>query len=235
MLLILMGIMTFTGFMNSFTGYLSSPGGFSSGSSTAKEQTTAAVETSPMGEENTETMPAQSENADDTKASIAAAESSSTAEETTTAAPILAPDFTLVDQNGETHTLSDYQGKTVFLNFWATWCPPCRGEMPEIQALYERYGSNEEDLIVLGVAGPNQGQEGDVDHITSFLSEQGYTFPVVMDETGDVFYNYSIYSYPTTFMIDKDGNIFGYASGALSADMMESIVKQTMDGKLAPQ
>jgi len=107
--------------------------------------------------------------------------------------------------------------------------------MPEIQALYERYGSNEEDLIVLGVAGPNQGQEGDVDHITSFLSEQGYTFPVVMDETGDVFYNYSIYSYPTTFMIDKDGNIFGYASGALSADMMESIVKQTMDGKLAPQ
>lgn len=235
MLLILMGIMTFTGFMNSFTGYLSSPGGFSSGGSASKEQTTAAVETSPMGEENSETMPAQSENADDTKASIAAAESDTTAEETTTAAPILAPDFTLVDQNGETHTLSDYQGKTVFLNFWATWCPPCRGEMPEIQALYERYGSNEEDLIVLGVAGPNQGQEGDVDHITNFLSEQGYTFPVVMDETGDVFYNYSIYSYPTTFMIDKDGNIFGYASGALSADMMESIVKQTMDGKLAPQ
>ncbi|MFQ8759197.1 MAG: peroxiredoxin family protein [Intestinimonas sp.] len=61
-------------------------------------------------------------------------------ESTASPAPVPAPDFTLYDQNGVEHTLSDYQGKTVFLNFWATWCPPCKAEMPDIQALYEDWG-----------------------------------------------------------------------------------------------
>ena len=65
----------------------------------------------------------------------------------------------MVDQNGNTHKLSDYKGKTVFLNFWATWCPPCRAEMPDIQKMYEDYGKNTKDLIVLGVAGTNVGNE----------------------------------------------------------------------------
>ena len=144
-------------------------------------------------------------------------------------------DFTLTDQYGNTHTLSDYKGKTVFLNFWATWCPPCKREMPEIQALYERYGENEGDLIVLGVANPktveypnNSDETQDV--VEKFLKDNGYTFPVVMDLTGDTFSQYMISAFPTTFMIDKDGNVFGYASGSLSGDMMESIVQQTMTG-----
>lgn len=241
LLLILMGIMTFTGFMNSFTGYLSNPGSFSGGnnSQSATNQTTAAPpETSPAIPDSGQEKSAETDNTEaskDNASQTAAGTDNATAESTTEAPKILAPDFTLVDQYGDTHTLSDYQGKTVFLNFWATWCPPCRGEMPEIQALYEKYGSNKEDLIVLGVAGPNQGQEGDTDHIKDFLTQEGYTFPVVMDETGAAFMDYSIYSYPTTFMIDTEGNVFGYASGALSADMMESIVKQTMSGKLEPQ
>ena len=142
-----------------------------------------------------------------------------------------APDFTLTDQFGNEHKLSDYKGKTVFLNFWATWCPPCRSEMPEIQKMYESYDENAGDLVVLGVAAPNYGQEGDEDQISNFLTENGYDFPVVMDTDGELTGQYAISAYPTTFMIDKDGNVYGYVSGALTGEMMESIVKQTMEGK----
>lgn len=142
-----------------------------------------------------------------------------------------APDFTLLDQYGAEHTLSDYQGKTIFLNFWATWCPPCRSEMPEIQSLYEKYGKNEEDLVVLGVATPNVGREGSEEEITAFLSDNGYTFPVVMDLYGILSSQYGISAYPTTFMIDSDGKVYGYVEGALTGEIMESIVQQTMDSK----
>src|SRR5699024_8381809 len=78
---------------------------------------------------------------------------------------IPAIDFTLVDQYGETHTLSDYKGKVVFLNFWATWCPPCRMEMPDIEEVYKERGKNAEDVIILGVSGPNLGREGSKEEI----------------------------------------------------------------------
>lgn len=192
-LLILMGIMTITGFMNGMTDYL---------------EGTSGEQDSRVSEESAST------------------DSSETAERE----PVAAPDFTLTDQYGNEHTLSDYQGKTVFLNFWATWCPPCRSEMPEIQKLYEEYGSNEEDLIVLGIAAPGYGDEGTVEEITEFLNENEYTFPVVMDETGEMFYRYGISAFPTTFMIDAGGNVYGYVQGAMTGDIMESIVQQTMDG-----
>ena len=101
--------------------------------------------------------------------------------------------------------------------------------MPEIQALYEKYGENEEDLVVLGVATPNLGQEGSAEDIAAFLEDQGYTFPTVMDETGFISAMYGISAYPTTFMIDADGNVYGYVASALTGDIMESIVQQTMD------
>lgn len=142
-----------------------------------------------------------------------------------------APDFTLTDQYGQTHTLSDYQGKTVFLNFWATWCGPCKMEMPDIQALYEDWDENAGELVVLGVAGPNIGQEGSAEDITAFLEENGYTYPVVMDETGTLFYQYGISAYPTTFMIDTEGNVFGYVQGAVSREVMDDIVEQTRTGQ----
>lgn len=142
-----------------------------------------------------------------------------------------APDFTLTDQYGETHTLSDYQGQTVFLNFWATWCGPCKMEMPDIQALYEDWDENAGDLVVLGVAGPNIGQEGSAEDIAAFLEENGYTYPVVMDDTGALFYQYGISAYPTTFMIDPEGNVFGYVQGAVSREIMDDIIQQTMTGQ----
>ena len=113
-LLVLMGVMTLTGFMNGITSYLSSAAG-------------SGVSNQPQTEESA--APAPSE---------APASETPVPEESPAASerPVIpAPDFTLVDQYGETHTLSDYAGKTVFLNFWATWCGPCKSEMPEIQAL----------------------------------------------------------------------------------------------------
>ena len=159
------------------------------------------------------------------------APSGSAQEESGEIPEIPAPDFTLTDQFGETHTLSDYQGQTVFLNFWATWCGPCKMEMPDIQALYEDWDENAGDLVVLGVAGPNIGREGSAEDIAAFLEENGYTYPVVMDDTGALFYQYGISAYPTTFMIDPEGNVFGYVQGAVSREIRDDIIQQTMTGQ----
>ena len=145
-------------------------------------------------------------------------------------APIPALDFTLTDQFGNTHTLDQYKGKTILLNFWATWCGPCRSEMPDLQAVYEDYGKNEKDLVVLGVAAPNLGQEGSAEDITAFLEENGYTYPTLMNEDASLFYSYGISSFPTTFMIDKNGNVYGYIMGAQSREVFDNIIQQTMDG-----
>ena len=139
-----------------------------------------------------------------------------------------AADFTLVDQFGKTHTLQDYAGQVIFLNFWATWCPPCRSEMPDIQALYEKYKDSEE-VAILGVALPDQGGEGSAEEIAAFLAENDYDYPVVMDD-GALTYYYQISAYPTTFMIQKDGTVYGYVTGAISQEVMEDIIGQTLEG-----
>lgn len=142
-------------------------------------------------------------------------------------------DFELKDQYGKTHKLSDYKGKVVFLNFWATWCPPCKMEMPDIQKLYEKYEKQGEksEVVVLSVAAPNTQDEKDIDGIKAFLEENGYTYPVLMDDGGYTFGAYRISSLPTTFMIDKEGNVFGYVQGGLTQEAMESIIEQTITGK----
>ena len=206
-LLVLMGVMTLTGFMNGITSYLSSAAGsgVSNQSQTEESAAPAPSEASVSETPVTEESPAASER------------------------PVIpAPDFTLVDQYGETHTLSDYAGKTVFLNFWATWCGPCKSEMPDIQKLYESYGENSEDLVVLAVANPG-GQDVSQEEIEQFLEDNGYTFPVLMDTTGMTLAYYGISAFPTTFMIDVNGNVYGYVPGAMTASIMESVVQQTMD------
>ena len=194
-LLILMGIMMLTGWMNSVTGYLSG------GETAAVEETEPEV----SGQE--------------------------TAEEPAEAEAVAAPDFTLTDQYGVAHTLSDYRGKVVFLNFWATWCPPCRAEMPDIQKLYESYGGAEDaEVVILAVATPGVGGEQDEAGVIAFLDENGYTYPVAMDPTGQVLSDYGISAFPTTFMIDASGNVFGYVPGAISGEIMQSIIDQTIAG-----
>lgn len=235
-LLILMGFMTLTGFMNNMTGYLSSLG---NGSAAPQETAAAGDENggdAPDGSDSAQTKENGSSSAS-TDETDSSAQTDETSSETAPSDPdaVPAPDFTLVDQYGNEHTLSDYKGKTVFLNFWATWCGPCRSEMPEIQALYEKYGKNEGDLVVLGVATPNLGQEGSAEDIADFMKNQGYTFPTVMDDTGFISAMYGISAYPTTFMIDENGNVYGYVASALTGDIMESIVQQTMDSVTAQE
>ena len=205
-LLIVMGILTLTGATNGLSADLAAVSG------TTTQEEPAAPQ--------------------DGTASGGAQEDAGGAQEESGEIPVIpAPDFTLTDQYGETHTLSDYQGQTVFLNFWATWCGPCKMEMPDIQALYEEWDENAGDLVVLGVAGPGIGQEGSAEDIAAFLEENGYTYPVVMDDTGMLFYQYGISAYPTTFMIDPEGNVFGYVQGAVSREIMDDIVEQTMTGQ----
>lgn len=213
-LMVFMGVMMFTGWMNHLTNYLSSFGASESSTvSSAVEEETGEASSLPA-----ESSPAES-----------SSQAASEAEADPEAVP--APDFTLKDQLGNSHTLSDYQGKVVFLNFWGTWCPPCRAEMPDIQALYEEYGENQGDVVFLGVAHPNLGQEGTAEDVAAFMEENGYTYPTLMDEGGAVStYSYYISGFPTTFMIDTDGNVYGYVTGQLTLDMMRSIIQQTIDG-----
>ena len=86
-------------------------------------------------------------------------------------------------------------------------------------------------MIVLGVASPNIGGEKSEEEIKAFLEENGYTYPVVFDNTGEIFAMYGVSSLPTTFMIDREGNVFGYVSGQLNEEIMRSIIGQTMEGR----
>lgn len=225
-LMVLMGILMFTGKMNDVTGYLSRISGTQVSQTESMEESTAP-EKAEADNEGGSTEPGTG-GSESTTAEEASGETAADAR------PVIpAVDFELEDQYGNIHRLEDYRGKTIFLNFWATWCPPCKAEMPDIQKLYEKSSTEGEDaVIVLGVAAPNMGQEGSEEEIAAFMEEKGYTYPVLMDTEGELFASYGIMSFPTTFMTDRDGNVFGYVSGMLSADMMDSIVRQTLDGKM---
>lgn len=134
-------------------------------------------------------------------------------------------DFTLIDQYGNSHTLSEYKGKTVFLNFWATWCPPCREEMPYINELYKEYGENKEDVIILGIAAPKVGREGSKQEIINFLNNNKYEFPVVMDESGEFLNKYAISAFPTTFIINSDGEIVKKVPGSMNKATMKKVIE----------
>lgn len=209
-LMILMGLLMFTGKMNDITGYLSS----ASQSSTGTD-----ADASDSGKED----PADGEGGGDAADSDDGADAAQT---------VRAYEFEMEDQFGNVHRLDDYKGKVIFLNFWATWCGPCRNEMPEIQKLYEEYAAQGEnaEVAVIGVAGPGMGGEGSREEITAFMEENGYTYPVLMDETGEMFSYYGISAFPTTFMIDREGNVYGYVSGQLTEDIMRSIIDQTLEG-----
>lgn len=219
-LMILMGILMFTGKMNDITGYLSS---VSQQSVEADDDRTEESGGKDDSENEGGSSGNGSEDAADGKEDSASAQDDQT---------VRAYEFELSDQFGNVHRLDDYKGKVIFLNFWATWCGPCRNEMPEIQKLYEEYAAQGEDaeVAVIGVAGPGMGGEGSKEEITAFMEENGYTYPVLMDETGDMFSYYGISAFPTTFMIDREGNVYGYVSGQLTEDIMRSIIDQTLEG-----
>ena len=205
-LLVLLGVLMLTGYMNNVTGYL------------ARISTPPAVTEETRAEAaSEETAPAEEPDAEDDPA-----------DDGRPMIPALG--FELTDQYGVTHTLEQYHGKVIFLNFWATWCPPCRAEMPDIQRLYEKYGSDDDEVAILAVATPGYNGEGDEESVKAFLTENGYTYPVLMDASGELIRYYGVSAIPTTFMIDAEGNIYGYVPGAMTEETMQSIIDQTLRG-----
>jgi peroxiredoxin len=131
-----------------------------------------------------------------------------------------APEFALHDLNGAVVKLSDLRGKTVVLNFWATWCVPCRKEFPELQRVYQ--GNAERGLEVLAV----DGQEGPA-VVQSFADDFSATFPIVIDSNGSVERQYRILGLPTTWFIDSQGVVRAQQVGQLSADAIVKKLAQT--------
>ncbi len=125
----------------------------------------------------------------------------------------MAPDFELETLGGEAVKLSDYRGKKVLINFWATWCPPCRAEMPDMEKFY-----NDKDVEILAVNLTET--EGSPDDVQPFVNEFGLTFPVLMDRTSDVSSTYRISPIPTSYFIDTKGRIASVSLGAMNYDHM---------------
>jgi len=133
----------------------------------------------------------------------------------------LAPNFDLRTIQGKSAQLDDYEGKPVLINFWATWCPPCRAEMPEIEEFYEKYKN---DVVVLGI---NLTQtEASIDGVKAFVNEYNATFPVLLDEEMNVSTLYKVQGYPTSYFVDGKGIIRQKIVGAMSYDYMVNQLKE---------
>lgn len=133
----------------------------------------------------------------------------------------LAPDFVLADLDGNEVRLSDYAGETVILNFWATWCAPCRVEMPELQAVQEDYAFA--DVNVLAV---NQGE--DAERVRDFYDEVGLSLPGLLDSDGKVGQTYGAFFLPSTLFINPDGEITVFHRGIISRKQVEDYLQRTL-------
>lgn len=120
----------------------------------------------------------------------------------------IAPDIELFTLSGEKKYLKDFAGKIVMLNFWATWCPPCRSEMPSIENFYKKNGDVEVVAVSVDEDSPSQ--------VESFIKENGYTFPIYYDTNQTLSKKFFIRSIPTTYIIDKNGQIYKKISGAFN-------------------
>ena len=130
-----------------------------------------------------------------------------------------APDFTLVDLNGEEHRLSDYKGQGVFLNFWGTWCKPCAKEMPAMDRQYEIYKEQGVQVLAVNIA------QSDFE-VQRFASQYGLDFPIVIDKTKSVMEAYNINPLPTTLLINPDGKIEQIIRGEMTEQDIAGFMEQ---------
>lgn len=221
-LLIIIGFMTFTGYMNGISSYLN------------KAQ--AVKENNISGENTEDSASADKGNNDNITGSDNKGESieESTEEDNNGTEEYEKTNFTLTDQNGKEHTLSDYKGQVVFLNFYATWCPPCKKELPDIEKLYKEFGSNEKEVVFLGLTNPKSkdypnNSDEDEEYIKTFLEDNQYTFPTLFDTTGEILQKYGISAFPTTFVFDKNGKLLGYVPGMMTEDIMRNVINQSLE------
>lgn len=130
---------------------------------------------------------------------------------------VTAPDFTVYDASGNPVKLSDYFGKPIVLNFWASWCGPCQMEMPDFQEKYEALDGQVQFLMI----NMTDGSRETVTSASEFIKDQGYTFPVLYDTETDAAAAYSANSLPTTYFIDAKGYVIAQATGAVSGDTLQ--------------
>ncbi|MEK3887961.1 redoxin domain-containing protein [Bacillus sp. FSL K6-3431] len=158
-------------------------------------------------------------------------ESSTKEAQVDTAAPGLTtgdqpPDFELETLDGESIKLSDYKGKKVILNFWATWCPPCKAEMPHMENYYKTAAENDNvEIIAVNLTNAERGVNKR-DKISKFIKEYELTFPIPLDEKGNVGNEYQILTIPTTYMIDSNGFIHKRIVGPMDEEMIGKLVKE---------
>lgn len=132
------------------------------------------------------------------------------------------PDFTLTTMDGEEVTLSDYKGKKVILNFWASWCPPCKAEMPHMQKYYDKKAKEQNfEILAVNLTSEEKGNR----LVEKFLKSYGITFPVPMDESGDIAKNYQVITIPSTFILNTEGEIEHSIIGPMNEDLMETYVE----------
>jgi thiol-disulfide isomerase/thioredoxin len=140
-----------------------------------------------------------------------------------------APDFTVYDENGSPVRLSDYRGKPVVLNFWASWCGPCKMEMPDFEEQYQTLGGEIQFMMVNLTDGSRETRES----AGLFLEEEGYTFPVFYDSDAEAAVAYGAYSIPTTYFIDAEGKAVAMANGAIDHDTLLKGISLIAPGKSA--
>jgi len=130
---------------------------------------------------------------------------------------ILAPDFTVYDKDGNAVRLSDFFGKPIVLNFWASWCGPCQYEMPDFDEKYKELG-NDVNFVMINMT---DGQRETVETASSFIEEKGYSFPVYYDTNSEAALTYGAYSLPTSFFIDAEGHVIAQAVGAIDGATLQ--------------
>lgn len=135
----------------------------------------------------------------------------------------LARDIVLTDMSGRQVSLDGFKGKTVVLNFWATWCPPCRGEMPEFDELDKEFKKSGEAVLL--AVNLTDGRRETPERVAKFLKETGYTMTVLLDEKQEAASFFGVRYIPTTFVLDKDGKLIGQIQGATTKDAVLKLVR----------
>ena len=155
--------------------------------------------------------------ANETNSNTESSQTSNQTEDSSSESKNLAPNFTVYDLDGNEVNLTDFFGKPIILNFWASWCGPCKMEMPDFNEAYAAYKDEIEFLMV----NMTDGSRETVEKASSFIAESGYTFPVYYDTEYSAAITYSVSSLPTTYFLNAEGELVTYAKGAINGTILE--------------